>query len=56
MSKMFKFLFRLWYGGGWKSGGLGIGLVLGLDIGMAVGMDHEGVVNLFSGCCLDIFS
>ena len=33
-----------------------IGLDLGGHIGMSVRMDAEGVVNIFSGSCLDIFS
>ena len=34
----------------------GLGLRLGLDIVMGVGMDADGVVNVFSSCCLDIYS
>ena len=34
----------------------GLGLRLGLDIVMGVGMDADGVVNVFSSGCLDIYS
>ena len=33
-----------------------LGLDLGVYIGMSVRMDAEGVVNIFSGSYLDIFS
>ena len=33
-----------------------LGLGPSLDIGMGVGMDADGIVNIFSSCCRDIFS
>ena len=34
----------------------GLGLNLDVEIGMAVGMNADSIVNIFSSCCLDIFS
>ena len=33
-----------------------LGLGAGLRVGLRVGVGADGIMNLFSSCCLDIFS